>query len=84
MSSLQEHNCLNIYYGNILLHFGLDGLKIHKTKKMFFFLPTTSTFAKQNNPLMQLCLIFHKALNKNKLNVLKFRIHRFSSFSACN
>ena len=30
MSFLWEHFCLNIYYGNILLHFGLKGAKIYK------------------------------------------------------
>ena len=36
---LQEHFYLNIYYGNILLHFGLEGVKIHKIQKMFFSYP---------------------------------------------
>ena len=45
---------------NILLLFGWKGVKIHKIRKMFFFLPTSNKFAIQNNPLMQLLLIFHK------------------------
>ena len=44
---------------NILLHFGLMGVEIHKIRKMFF-LPIYKNFAIQNNPLMQLFLIFHK------------------------
>ena len=58
------------------------GLKFLKLKKMGFFLPITNVFAKQNNPLMELCLIKNKTLNKNELKVFKFQIHRFSSFSA--
>ena len=63
MSFLQEHFCLNIYYRNILLYFGLELVKNHKIKKIFF--PRTSNkSAIQNNPLMQLHLIFHKRLMK--------------------
>ena len=63
MSFLQEHFCLNIYYRNILLYFGFELVKNHKIKKIFF--PRTSKkSAIQNNPLMQLHLIFHKRLMK--------------------
>ena len=34
--NLQESFCLNIYYRNILLHFGWKWIK-NKIKKMFFF-----------------------------------------------
>ena len=40
--------------------FGLKGVKIHKIRKIYFFLPSSNKFAIQNNPLMQLLLIFHK------------------------
>ena len=35
-SFLWQHFCLNIYYGNVLLHLGLVGLRI---KKLFFQIP---------------------------------------------
>ena len=74
MLFLLEHFCLNIHYENILLHFGLKGLKIHKTKKNVFFLPTCNKFASQNNPLMQLHLIFHKTLMKTNGKSDKFKV----------
>ena len=43
----------------MLLHFGLEGVKIHKIKN--------NRFVIQNSPLMQLGLIFHKTVNKNKI-----------------
>ena len=43
---------------------------------------TSNKFAVQNNPLMQLRLIFYKAVNKPKLEVLKFQSHRLGSFQA--
>ena len=49
-----------IHYEIILIHFVLEGLKIHQTKKDVFFLPTCNKFASQNNLLMQLHLIFPK------------------------
>ena len=48
----------------MLLSFRLDGVKIHIIKKMPFFLPTCNKFAIQNNPIMQLRLIFCKTLIK--------------------
>ena len=74
MSFLLEHFCLNIHYGNILLHFGLEGLKIHKTKKNVLFLPACNKFASQNNPLMQLHLMFHKTLIKTNGKSDKFKV----------
>ena len=68
MSFLSEHICLNIYYGYILLHFGLEGVKIHTIKKKTFFVPISNKFAIQNNPLIQLRLIF-RTVDKNKLKV---------------
>ena len=56
-------------------------LKSIKLKKKFF-LPTFNKFAIQNNPLTKLCLIFHRAVNKNKLKAWKFQSHRLSSFLA--
>ena len=58
MSFLWEHFCLiNIYYGNILLHLGLEEFKS--------FLPTSDKSAIKNNPLMQLRSIFYKAAETN-------------------
>ena len=57
------------------------GLKSTKLKKMFFF-TSSNKFAIQNNPLLQLLLIFLKTVKKYKLEVCKFQIHRLSSFSA--
>ena len=73
---------LNIYYGNLLLHFGLEGVKIHKYLIKNFFLPTSNLFATQSNPLMALRLILPKTVNENKLKVCKFESHKLSSFSA--
>ena len=56
------------------------GLKFIEIK--CFFLPTSNKSAIQNNPLMQLLLIFHKAINKDILKVKKFQIHELSRFSA--
>ena len=61
--------CLNIYYENIVIYFGFAGVKIYKIKKNNFFLPTSNKFVIQNNPLMQVRLIFHKTVNKSKLKV---------------
>ena len=44
MSFVSEHICLNIYYGYILLHFGLEGVKIHTIKKTFFLYPSLTNF----------------------------------------
>ena len=60
-----------------MLHFGLAGVKHHK----IFFLPTYKSVIKYD-PGMQLSLIFHKKVNRNKLKVRKFQSHRLSSFSA--
>ena len=38
--------------------------KFIKFKKKFFFLPIFNKFVLQNNPPMQLCLIFYKTLRK--------------------
>ena len=81
---LLEHLCFDIYYGNIFINFGIEGAKNTKIKKMFFLLSHFQQISKKTNPLMQLRLVFHKAINKNKLNVWKFRNHRLSSFSAIN
>ena len=70
----QCHFYIKVYYGNILLHFGLEVFKIYKIFINFFFLTTSNKFAIQNNPFRQLCLIFHKTLSK--LKVWKFRSHR--------
>ena len=56
------------------------GVKTHKTKSSFL-LPTSNKFAIKINLVMQLCLIFHKRVNKNKLKVGKFQGHGPSSFS---
>ena len=61
-----------------MLHFGLEVFKIYKIFINFFFLTTSNKFAIQNNPFRQLCLIFHKTLNK--LKVWKFRSHRLDIF----
>ena len=39
MSLLLENFCLNIFYDNVLLHFGSEWVKIHnvKKKKNFFY-----------------------------------------------
>ena len=67
VSFLQKHFCLNICYGNILLHFGLKAVKIHKVSKKCFFLPTSNRFAILNNPLMQLQIIFKNTLIKQSI-----------------
>ena len=67
VSFLQKHFCLNICYGNILLHFGLKAVKIHKVSKKCFLLPTSNRFAILNNPLMQLQIIFKKTLIKQSI-----------------
>ena len=36
---LEEQFLLNIYYGSVLLHFGLYGVKIHKIYNKCFFYP---------------------------------------------
>ena len=69
-------------FWNILLHFGLEGDKIHKIRKMFF-----------SYPLQQICntkefthaitLNISQSVNKNKLKVWKFKcLSRLVSFSA--
>ena len=58
------------------------GLKSIKLKKSLFFPPIFNKFAIQNNPLIQLYLMFHKTVNKNKLEVWKFQSHSLSSFWA--
>ena len=61
------------------------GLKLIKEKKKSRQLQQICKITKiQINPLMQLRLIFHKAVNKNKLKVWKFQSHNLSSFSAIN
>ena len=47
------------------------GLKSAKLEKMFF-LPIYNKFVIQNNPPMQLGLIFHKPGNENKQESKKF------------
>ena len=74
MSFLEEQLCVNIYYGNYYFILVWKGLKPPKSKKLFFFLHTSKKFAIQNNPLMQLRLIFHKTFNKNILKVWKFKV----------
>ena len=64
--------------GIFLLHFGLEGFKIHKIKRKIS-LPISSKFAIQNNPLMQL-RNFSQSVNKNKLKLWKFQSKRLSSF----
>ena len=48
------------------------------SKNVVFFLLTSNKFAIQNNPFIQLRLIFHKKLNK--LKVWQFQTHKLSSF----
>ena len=72
--------CLNIYYGNILLQFGLQGFKNDKVK-IFFFLPTSDKSPINNDLGMQLHWMFYKTVNENKLNIWKSQSHRLSSFS---
>ena len=72
MSFLWEHICLNVYYGNIFLNFGLVGIKMHKIK--VFFLPSSNKFAIQNNPPMQLRLIFYKRLIKTNWKSENFKV----------
>ena len=90
---LYKNIYLNIYYGNILLHFGLVGVKIHKINIIYIFsyihifikhifLTIPNKFVIQNNPLVQLRLIVHKIINKNKLKVWKFQSQRLIKFSA--
>ena len=75
MTFLQENICLNIYYGNILLQFGLEGVKIYKIKNCWvFFRPTFNTFAKQNNPLMKLRIILNKTVKTTTLKPENFKI----------
>ena len=62
--------------------FGLKGVKIHKIRKIYFFLPSSNKFAIQNNPLMQLLLIFHKTNWKSKSNWKFQSLSRPRSFSA--
>ena len=81
MSFLLEYCCLNFYYGNIFLHFGLEGVKNHRTKKCFF-LPTSTKSAIKKESTHVLRSISHKTVNRNKLKVWKFQCHRLSSFSA--
>ena len=81
MSFLLEHFCLNICYGNILLHFGLEGDENHKIKKRLF-LPTPKISSIGNVPGMQLLSFFYKTVNRNKLKAWTFQSHRLSSFSA--
>ena len=64
--------CLNIYYGNILLQFGLHG---------FTALPTSDKSAINNDLGTQLHWMFYKTVNENKLKVWKSQSHRLSSFS---
>ena len=49
------------------------GAKIHKIKNNFF-LPASNKFAIQNNPLMQLGLIFRKTLIKTNRKSEKFKM----------
>ena len=65
-----------IYYGNILLHFSLEGFKIHK----IFSLATSNKFAIKNNRLMQMSLTFHETLIKTNRKYENFKA-RLSSFS---
>ena len=55
-----------------MLQFGLEGITIKLEKKNF--LPTSNKFAMQNDPLMQLSLIFHRIVNKTTRNPEDFRI----------
>ena len=66
--------CLNIYYRNILLRFGLEQVNIYEINKKHFFLNTPPTNSQYK--------IFHKTVNENKLKVWKFQSHRFSGFLA--
>ena len=43
MSLLLENFCLNIFYDNVLLHFGSEWVKIHNVKKKKFLLYTIPT-----------------------------------------
>ena len=54
---------MGIFY-LILVWLELESMKLKKK-----IMPTFNRFVVQNNPIMQLCLIFHKTLNKNKLKV---------------
>ena len=82
MSFLWEYFCLNIHYGNTLLHFSLEGAKYHKIKKKKFFLHTSHKSAIKNNPRMQLRSISHETVTRNKLKAWKlFQGNRLSSFS---
>ena len=39
--------------------------------KYIYFLPTSNKFVMQNNPIMQLRLIFYKTVDKKKLKISK-------------
>ena len=65
MSFPLEHFGPNIYYGNILLRFGLEWVKI---KKMFFFLHISNKYTIQNSRFIQLRLVFHKTVKKCNWN----------------
>ena len=57
-SAICEFQCRfykNIYYGNVLLHFGLKEAKIHKIFKKCFSSTHLKQISIQNYPFMQLC-----------------------------
>ena len=63
-----------------IFYFTLIWLKYNKIKS--FFPPTFNKFAIQNNPVMQLRLVFHKTGNKNNIKEWKLKSHWLSSFSS--
>ena len=69
MSSPKKH----FHFRNILLYFGLEGLKSHKIEMYIFFSTHLPQICNKSNPLMQLDSIFYKTVNKNKLRVWKFQ-----------
>ena len=84
---LKEQFYLNIYYGDILLDFGLKGVKNHKIKVRFFFYPppinlqlkisNTCHYAQFKKKQQK-----NKTGNRSKLKLLKFQSHKLSSLSA--
>ena len=76
----QYHFYKNIFDGNNLLHFGLEGVNIHTTEKIVFpFLPK---ICNTKLSIYATTLNFSQNVKKSKLKAWQFQSQRLSSFLA--
>ena len=58
-----------MWFGNILLYFGLEGFKNHKIKKMFIVLPTIDKSTIKSVDACNYAQCFTKKVNANKMKL---------------